>query len=711
MDGTGSRIRTPTRNKQYLSSATPSLCNSLLALILLTCSPFGSDSARAAESEDISRLYGADSAITLATGYARPLFDAPAAAYTIGREQIVALGATNLQQVLETLPGFYPTTNDGRSFQADVRGIRNRVLLLVNGLPLAEGLVDATVSVADFLTYDIERIEVTLGPGSALFGADAVAATINLVTRTSTASPIDEIGALGGSAHTYSGYIVHNAPLTSALRLGFYAAAYNTDDDNPTLRADAQTALDKMLHTHASLAPGPLNLARDVVDTRAEISGDEWTARASFRDEYHFHTGTGLAFALDPEGTYDSSLKTFELIGNHVTRSDWHLRAYATFTEVRQSADNLHLYPPGAFGGIFPQGVLQSFDVREDRARAEMSAEYAASTSHRLLLGVGAFHNRFDGLSDQRNYVVRSGRVVPTGQVSQFVDVAPILNDATQTAFYFLAQDEWRLTRDLTLTAGGRYDHYSDFGGTFDPRASLVWDVSAKSVVKLLYGRAFRPPTIFEMESNGTYAPLGNPNIEPVTLDMLELAFDQRAARGTWGASLFGYKQSHLVQVTPYPAAPILLRYANRPSNDRSWGTQVTGELQISRQWSFQSHYTFQRHTTDGGDDPNIPQAPRHQVYGELKWHVSSFWSTSLRGLYVAGRERAVTDPRLDPKNYVVAGVSAERRNILDHIDVSILINNLFNTAYAYPSDSATLLPYDVPAPGRIWYVSLVVHL
>jgi iron complex outermembrane receptor protein len=230
----------------------------------------------AGESEDISRLYGADSAITLATGYSRPLFDAPATAYMIDREQILTLGATNLHQLLETLPGFYPATNDGRSFQAEVRGIRNRVLVLVNGLPLAEGLLDATISADDLLTYDIERVEVTLGPGSALFGADAVAATINLVTRTSTVAPIDEIGGLGGNAHTHSGYIVHSAPLTSSLRLGFYAAVYSTDDGNPTLRADAQTALDKILHTHASLAPGPLNLARDVVDTRAEVSGEEW---------------------------------------------------------------------------------------------------------------------------------------------------------------------------------------------------------------------------------------------------------------------------------------------------------------------------------------------------------------------------------------------------------------------------------------------------
>jgi outer membrane receptor protein involved in Fe transport len=710
MDDIGSGIRTPTGEKPDISSPPPRLrCQSSFALFVFCLGVFGS--ALAAEGEDIARLYGADSEISLATGYARPLFDAPATAYTIDRERIVALGATNLHQLLETLPGFYPATNDGRSLQAEVRGIRNRVLLLVNGLPLAEGLVDATVSVDDILTYDLERIEVTLGPGSALFGADAVAATINLVTRTSTSAPIDEAGALGGNDHTYSGYFLHNAPLTSALRLGLYAAAYNTDDDNPTLRADAQSALDKMFHTHASLAPGPLNLARDVVDSRAELSGNEWTARASFRDEYHFHTGTGLAFALDPDGTYDSSLKTLEVTGHHVTRSDWQLRAFATFTEVRQSADNLHLYPPGAFGGLFPQGVLQSFDVREDRLRAEISAEYTASTVHRLLLGAGAFHNRFDGLSDQRNYILHNGGIIPIGQTSEFAGISPILNDESQTAFYFLAQDEWRLTRDLTLTAGGRYDHYSDFGDTFNPRVSLVWDASAQSVVKMLYGRAFRPPTIIETGSNGTYAPLGNPNLEPVTLNMLEIAFDHRAVRGTWGVSVFGYQQNHLVQTTFDPSAPVLLRYTNRASSDRSLGTQLTGELQISRQWSLQSHYTFQRHTIDPGDDPDIPQAPRHQLYAELKWSVASFWSTSLRGQYIAGRERSATDPRPDPSNYVVASLSAERRNILDRIDLSFLVNNLFNTAYVYPSDSATVLPYDVPAPRRMWYVTAVVHL
>src|SRR5579859_920034 len=98
---------------------------SALAIIL------SSMTASAADSEDISRLYGGDSMISLATGYSRPLFDAPTTAFTVTRQQIQSLGASNLHQVLDTLPGFHPTTNDGRSFQASVRGITNRVLILV----------------------------------------------------------------------------------------------------------------------------------------------------------------------------------------------------------------------------------------------------------------------------------------------------------------------------------------------------------------------------------------------------------------------------------------------------------------------------------------------------------------------------------------------------------------------------------------------------
>jgi len=89
----------------------------------------------------------------------------------------------------------------------------------------------------------------------------------------------------------------------------------------------------------------------------------------------------------------------------------------------------------------------------------------------------------------------------------------------------------------------------------------------------------------------------------------------------------------------------------------------------------------------------------------------SSTWSAGLRGLFVAGRGRADNDPRPDPKDYVVAGLSLERQNIFDRVDVRLLGDNIFNTAYAYPSDSPTFLPYDIPAPGRMWWLSAVVHL
>src|SRR5579871_6905624 len=125
MDDAGSRIHAPPHRQYRLASfRLPSRAAYYLGVLAVMLS---SMTAGAAESEDISRLYGGDSMISLATGYSRPLFDAPTTAFTVTRQQIQSLGASNLHQVLETLPGFNPTTNDGRSFQASVRGITNRV--------------------------------------------------------------------------------------------------------------------------------------------------------------------------------------------------------------------------------------------------------------------------------------------------------------------------------------------------------------------------------------------------------------------------------------------------------------------------------------------------------------------------------------------------------------------------------------------------------
>ena len=122
--------------------------------------------------------------ISLATGYRQPLYDAPATATIVTREQIDAMGATTLTDVLETVAGFHISNVDGRTTVTTVRGITSRVLFLIDNAPVANGLVIALLSSDNLLLHGIERVEVVRGPGSAVYGADAFAGVVNLVTKT-----------------------------------------------------------------------------------------------------------------------------------------------------------------------------------------------------------------------------------------------------------------------------------------------------------------------------------------------------------------------------------------------------------------------------------------------------------------------------------------------------------------------------------------------
>jgi iron complex outermembrane receptor protein len=100
------------------------------------------------------------------------------------------------------------------------------------------------------------------------------------------------------------------------------------------------------------------------------------------------------------------------------------------------------------------------------------------------------------------------------------------------------------LVERLQLTLAGRYDHYSDFGGTFNSQVSAQWDVNSSLMFRASYGSSFRPPSLFELYQTQTRRPLittdprrgnetftaevltaGNPNLLPETSDSVSAGF------------------------------------------------------------------------------------------------------------------------------------------------------------------------------------------
>jgi iron complex outermembrane recepter protein len=67
-----------------------------------------------------------------------------------------------------------------------------------------------------------------------------------------------------------------------------------------------------------------------------------------------------------------------------------------------------------------------------------------------------------------------------------------------------------RLVERLTLTLAGRFDHYSDFGGTFNPQYGLEWKPLSRLLLRASYATSFRAPSFIELYQPGTQLPSGN---------------------------------------------------------------------------------------------------------------------------------------------------------------------------------------------------------
>jgi iron complex outermembrane receptor protein len=159
--------------------------------------------------------------------------------------------------------------------------------------------------ISEVLFGTLPRVEVTRGPGSALYGADAVAGVINIITRTSMANTPQEAGASVSNLETGGVYAITGAEV-GGLHLSLYGAYTQSHETNRIVQADAQTVFDDLFHTHDSLAPGPLDDQVKTVNARLELSDDHWRLRATWHNDFDVGDGIGTAEALDPTGRASS---------------------------------------------------------------------------------------------------------------------------------------------------------------------------------------------------------------------------------------------------------------------------------------------------------------------------------------------------------------------------------------------------------------------
>ena len=681
----------------------------------------GSAAAQTSEEDELALAYGDKAFVSIATGSRQPVTRAPAVASVITAEDIAAIGAVDLDQVLETVPGMHVArSTQGNMPVYVVRGINTsdynpQILMLENGIPMTRIFTGNRGEIwGGYPVENIARIEIIRGPGSALYGADAFSGVINIITKTAADIAGTRTGVRLGSFNSRDAWVEHGGKL-GVLDVAAYLRAGRTDGAKESVTADAQTSADAAFHTKASYAPGSSNLGYNSIDGNLDLSYDKWRFRTGYKKRYDVQSGTGIASALDPVGRSSSERITSDVTyTDNDFAKDWDIKLQASYMYMREFSD-LILFPPGSFGGVFPSGVIGSPYKWERNYRLNGSAFYTGFKNHRLRIGAGHEDMDLYKVRESKNFTFSFVPGVgyaptPIGSVAEATTANIFLLPHDRTLNYLYLQDEWNVAKDWHLTAGVRHDRYSDFGGTTNPRIAVVWDAAYNFTAKILANRAFRAPSFVELYAFNNPVAIGNAGLKPETIQTIETAFNwQPTSALQVGLSLFQYKIDNLIRYVPN-ADPLTGSTAQNTSRQDGHGMEIEATWDINRSFRLIGNYAYQT-SMDKATNTDAGAAPHHHVYVRGDWRLPANWTASTQINWIADTKRAFGDTRSTIPNYRTVDATLRKgSSIANKWELSFSIRNLFNTKVFEPSPAGTI-PNDFPQAGRSGYLQAIYWL
>ncbi|MFH1028454.1 MAG: TonB-dependent receptor [Pseudomonadota bacterium] len=631
---------------------------------------------------------------------------APAIATIITADEIRNMGARNLLDVLKLVPGLGVSVNEYGTMMIEVRGIRTslseKILVMIDGHSLNRNMNGSSIiyNMAGSLPVEnIRQVEVVRGPGSALYGNSAFVATINVITRNAEEINGLELKAGGGSFETYKANMVGGRSIGDKLTVSGSLDYYKSNGPKLTVEADT------LAGTPFSRAPGAPDLRDRNTDAFIKAGYGDLTLRGHYLAK-KVGMYIGLASALN-----DSYRPEFE---NYWAELAYDLR----ISEGLSTNMKLHYdyWEQTGASQIFPRGFLGSFPagmIGEPLAKTrsigyEQQFDWDPFEGNHLILGVSfEVLDQFD-VKQLTNFDPNTFAYT----YDPLHEVANWNRNVTRRIWATYLQDEWQLLERLNLTAGVRYDNYSDFGNTFNPRAGLVWSFLENADLKLLYGQAFRAPNFVELYDANNPVILGNAGLNPEKIRTYEAGVTYRLNR--YFAADLNYFYSTIedliawdMSVKPVP------RFANI-GNSITQGVElgVSGSCEAGLNWKF--NYAWQD-PRDADSGKRLPYVPSHRASGSVNYAANRYLNLHTDVLWTGSRPRDNGDSRSEMPAYATVDLALTLKNFYKTMEIQATVRNLFDERYKDPDTSvgaANLtgtgpkVPGDFPREGISWLVT-----
>lgn len=599
-----------------------------------------------------------------ASKYEQKISDAPANVTILTADDIKRYGWRTLGEALRSVSGMTVTFDRGYAYLG-VRGVNRpgdfggRTLITIDGHRMNDSIFDSAAMNTDFILDLglVEKIEVIRGTGSSLYGNNAFFAVINIITRRGKDVNGTEVAGAYGTFDTVTGRVTYGNKFTNGVELLLSGTLYDSGG-NSSLHFSEFNAFNNGIAKNmdgGSAKSAFLSLSWKDLTLEGAIN-----SRMKRWPTAPYSTPDVLTVFNDPRFRTTDSWSFLETKFHHTFANDWELMARTYFDHYRFEGFYPFNYVPA---NLANPTVINDDYARQSSLGSEVQLSRRLFEKHRLTAGI---EFREDMTLDQ---------------VDRDLNPPVTYNDSHEHGrmFAVYAEDEFQITTNLILNAGGRYDHFHTFGGTVNPRAAFIWHPWSPSTFKLLYGEAFRAPNAYEAYYE-TAAYSANGALKPETIRSYELIYEH-CFNPMWSGKVSGFfnEISSLINLEELPDGSFTFRNS---------GSATACGLESELTWQMRGglrgglSYAFVR-TRDGLTGNQLDNSPEHLAKFNLSvplWREKIFASAEVQA---TSQRRTVNGGEVGA--FWIANATIFSRELVKNLEMSVSVYNLFGQHYRDP--------------------------
>ncbi len=653
--------------------------------------------------------------VVTATRSEQSLNKTPANITVFSQDQIRRLGAETLEELLAFVPGIQVARGEtgGGSYTISPRGRRSDVgsnrdiLLLIDGSrinePVETGAFEQERQVS---LFNAKKVEIIRGPGSALYGSNAFLAVINIETDKS--ANFVRVG-VGTNNQQRAEFSVSKQINDFAYSLS-YAHYADGGEDYPAFYEFW----------------GKFDDTQDPAErNNFKLTANWQNWQLTFRDS-HRQYDDFITLGAQLNGLQRQRMTSDLLRLEYHLESDDH--QFNFYGERQESVfDYLTgLFPedpeplPSQVGLYWTNGSTEASlggNYREvTQNRVGMDNQWKINSNNQLSYGLTARQEKTSLNPFQGNWesqvLEETGEYIPSS-ADNFIQRGfwiggvrfDLLNPEARTVLGAYIQNEWKINDDWQATIGARHDDYEDFGSNLSIRGGLVFNQS-DYYWKLLYGEAFRAPSLVETRAGIASGGISNPNLKPETVSTLELVGG--LVEDYWSLNVTLYHNQFTDLIKPVLVDDVVVGItAFQPQNS---GKESNLGLEFSLDIQFSDHWQLNL----GGDYliDELPDQPvaKERLFAQLNYqfdNVNINFNTHFLGK-VLSRSAASSnfENNIDLKSRWLSGLNIDWQ-YTQETSLYLKVSNLFDEDYYSYSPQAGL-ETGLPNRGRFIQTGLV---